>query len=570
MENRFLKYVALCGMLGMAVLAEAKTKVIFDHDGAFEDLVALTALVAKTKDSSSSIELIGVTTQAHGEAYCNGSSGYPDLKREILENPENHYDYATKGGTPPAEFTVEEGTINGITEKILIATQLDIPIYTACGEETTSIEIDNGYANDPPPGVTANELEAILSDVQIELTMEGLKGQGPCTYHKANAFVQGDVTCYREFTRAFRDETIRFVLPAIQTVIDDFGPSIPIASLLNEDMSASDYLANQICRAYMNEEDLVVATVGPATNLGRAYEKISRKPKDYGCRPKNGPASFKIEALQSSVRTLHMGGVIYPDSSVLFDEYGNYRLREDRITDPGATPFWSLGNVYFQDGAYTFGGHHIPDDGCDPTQEDCFQTNQHTSVDDPRANGIVFDSLNNAEFNFWVDPKAIDVILDSGVPSQIVSLGATNNARTAGFVDLVDGLDEEVQGAGCNTVEAQLMKRIINSHSFDVFQSLFFWDTLTVSTLWDDDLVVFDDTPQLQMATLKKSDKNTFQNSSLSKKKLYKRDAGKLYFDDKSDMNPIQAASSTIPNDVNFSVKLQQMLVDLTCNIPQS
>ena len=134
---------------------------------------------------------------------------------------------------------------------------------------------------------------------------------------------------------------------------------------------------------------------------------------------------------------------------------------------------------------------------------------------------------------------------------------------------MVDGLDKEAQGEGCNTVEAQLMKRIINSHPFDVFKFLFFWDTLTVSTLWDNDLVVFDDTPQLQITTLTKGDKNTFQSSSLNKKKLYKRDAGKLYFDEKSDMNPIQAASSTIPNDdVNFSVKFQQMLVDLTCNLP--
>ena len=101
MKSKLFKYLALCGMLGLAVLAEAKTKVIFDHDGAFEDLVALTALVAKTKDSSSSIELIGVTTQAHGEAYCNRSSGYPDLKKEILENPENHYDYGSKGGLHP-------------------------------------------------------------------------------------------------------------------------------------------------------------------------------------------------------------------------------------------------------------------------------------------------------------------------------------------------------------------------------------------------------------------------------------------------------------------------------------
>jgi hypothetical protein len=68
---------------------------------------------------------LGVTAASNGESYCKDSHGYPELKKDLLGN-----------------FSAEEGTISGITQKVLsIAGYRDAKIYTGCDERATTISV---------------------------------------------------------------------------------------------------------------------------------------------------------------------------------------------------------------------------------------------------------------------------------------------------------------------------------------------------------------------------------------------------------------------------------------------
>ncbi len=143
-----------------------------------------------------------------------------------------------------------------------------------------------------------------------------------------------------------------------------------------------------------------------------------------------------------------------------FDANGNYRLNEPY-------PTWTVGNIYFQDGSHVFGDHHLPFPG---TEFQGIQTGQHKKV---------FNSLNNAEANFWTDAVAVDKILNSGIPVYIVPLNATNEARLTGFADRLQSNPQ------CATAPAQFMKNLQLSNQpapgFYVYDTLFFWDTLAAT-----------------------------------------------------------------------------------------
>ena len=92
-----------------SAFAAKPVRIILDHDGAFEANYAILTLAVASQLPSPPVKLIAVTTSATGEAYCNNSNGYPTLKRE---------DPDLLGS-----FSNEEGTVDGLTQKILSIAQ---------------------------------------------------------------------------------------------------------------------------------------------------------------------------------------------------------------------------------------------------------------------------------------------------------------------------------------------------------------------------------------------------------------------------------------------------------------
>ncbi|MCG8362324.1 MAG: nucleoside hydrolase [Pseudanabaenales cyanobacterium] len=491
-------------------------RVIFDTDGAFEDYYALLTLALASQLDDPPVKLIGVTTMAHGEAYCNNSNGYPDLKQTLL-----------------ADFSVEEGTIDGITQKVLsIAAYDGAKIYSGCDESTAIIDVPNEVDDfgKPIPG-------SGLTQIRTQLPLAGLDALEPCLFHQEFVFSEPDVVCWNEFNRAFRDETLRFVLPQAQAALDEF--ELPELDLIEPWKKASAFLAASICKAYRKDNPLTIVTVGPATNLGRAYVNLEKNPSQYGC-----PSDIRLSDLKSVIATRHMGGAWDEDKSDNFDDDGNYRLNEP-------FPVWTLGNIYFQAGEHIFGMHHLPFPG---TNFQDIQTGEHKQA---------FNSLNNAEFNFWVDALAVDQVLNSGIPMSIVPLNVTDRVRLEGLADRIQD-----NPAVCATASAQFIKNLQFANEPEpgvfVFDTLFLWDTLTVTSLWNN-FVNFEDFSDLEITTLTNGDLNTV-TGQLSAKELFRRDIGNLFRLGRVD-NPVSLGLSVNPDrgDPDLSTTLQNLVFDLVC-----
>lgn len=497
-------------------LAAAPMRVIFDHDGAFEDYYALLILALASQSDFPPIKLIGVTTMPHGESYCEDSNGYPDLKQALLGN-----------------FTPEEGSINGITQKVLsIAQYNEAKIYSGCDERTAIIAVPN-QADDfgnPIPGTERTQ-------VRVQLPFAGTPALEPCLFHQEFVSSQPDIVCWNEFNRPFRDETLRFVLPKTQDALNEF--ELPELNLI-EPKKASNFLATSICEAYKNNETLTIVTVGPATNLARAYVAIEKRPQRYGC-----PNKIKLSDLSSVISTRHMGGVWDENKLDNFDADGNYRLNEP-------FPVWTEGNVYFQDGAHVFGMHHLPFPGTDVQN---IQTGEHKKA---------FNSLNNAEVNFWVDAPAMDKVINSGIPASIVPLNVTDFARLQGFADRIKDNPSK-----CNTAPAQFIQNLQFANEpapgVFVFDTLFFWDTLAVTSLWND-FVNFEDFRDLEITTLTNGDPNTV-TGQLPAEELFRRDIGNLFALNRVN-NPVKLGLSVNPaiGDPDFKTTIQNLVFDLVCN----
>lgn len=377
--------------------------------------------------------------------------------------------------------------------------------------------------------------------MRVQLPFAGKSALEPCLFHQEFVSSQPDLVCWNEFNRAFRDETLRFVLPKAQDALNKF--KLTELDLIDPKKKASNFLAHSICEAYIKNEPLTIVTVGPVTNLARAYAKIERNSKSYGC-----PKNVKLSDLSSVISTRHLGGVWDENKSDNFDTDGNYRLNEP-------FPVWTGGNIYFQDGAHVFGMHHLPFPG---TNFQDIQTGEHKNA---------FNSLNNAEANFWVDAPAVDKILNSGIPTYIVPLNATNFARLQGFADRIQ--DNPSQ---CNTAPAQFIQNLQFANEpapgFFVFDTLFFWDTLTVVSLWNN-FVNFEDFSDLEITTLTNGDPNTV-TGQLPAEELFRRDIGNLFALSRVD-NPVKLGRSVnlATGDPDFKTIIQNLVFGLVCTSPQ-
>ena len=491
-------------------------RVIFDTDGAFEDYYALLTLALASQLDDPPVKLVGVTTMAHGEAYCNNSNGYPDLKQALL-----------------ADFRVEEGTIDGITQKVLSVAEYDeAKIYSGCDESTAMIDVPNqaDEFGNPIPG-------SGFTQVRTQLPLAGLEALEPCLFHQEFVFFEPDIVCWNEFNRGFRDETLRFVLPQAQAILVDF--ELPELDLIEPRTKASRFLAESMCDAYQAGELLTIVTVGPVTNLARAYVRIEQTPRSYGC-----PSDIRLSDLKSVISTRHMGGAWDEDKSDNFDHDGDYRLNEP-------FPVWTIGNIYFQAGEHIFGMHHLPFPG---TNFEDSQTGEHKQT---------FNSLNNAEFNFWVDALAVDKVLNSGIPASIAPLNATDFASLEGFAGRIQD-----NPAVCATAPAQFIKNLqfANQVAPGVFpfDTLFLWDTLTVTSLWNN-FVNFEDFHDLEITTLTNGDPNTV-TGQISAPELFRRDIGNLFRLGRVN-NPVSLGLSVNPamGDSDFKTTLQNLVFELVC-----
>ena len=499
-----------------AVASDRPIRVIFDHDGAFEDYYAILTLALASQQKSPPVKLIGITTMAHGESYCNNSEGYPELKRELL-----------------GDFSPEAGSIDGLTQKVLaIAQYREAKIYSGCDESATVINVPN-EADDFGKPIRGTQ----FTPVRVQLPFAGKPALEPCLFHQEFVSSPPDFVCWNEFNRAFRDETLRYILPQAQAALEQF--QLREVDLIDPKKKAANYLATSICEAYKKDDPLTIATVGPVTNLARAYSYIEENPRKYGC-----PKKIKLADLSSVISTIHMGGVLDENKADNFDANGNYRLNEP-------FPVWTEGNIYYQDGEHVFGSHHLPFPG---TNFENIQTGEHKKA---------FNSLNNAEVNFWIDAPAVDKVLNSGIPADVVPLNATNFARLQGFAQRIQ--DNPSQ---CNTAPAQYIKNVQFANSpapgVFVFDTLFFWDTLTVASLWND-FLNFEDFSDLEITTLTNGDPSTV-TGQLPEAELFRRDIGNLFALGRVD-NPVRLSLSVKPaaGDPDFKTTIQDFVFGLVC-----
>ncbi|KAM3113801.1 nucleoside hydrolase [Phormidesmis sp. 146-33] len=497
-------------------LAAEPIRVILDHDGGFEDYYSLLVLALASQKDAPPVKLLGVTTASNGESYCKDSNGYPELKKELLGN-----------------FSADEGSISGITQKVLsVAGYSGAKIYTGCDERVTTIAVPNqaDEFGKPLPGSKRTRF-------RVQLPLSGKPGLEPCLLHKEFVFSQRDIVCFNEFNRPFRDETLRYVLPKAQDALNEF--QLPELNLFDPTKKASTFLAEAICESYQKQEKLTIVAVGPATNIARAYVKLEQAPKKYGC-----PFNIKLTDLKSVISVRYMGGAWDANKADNFDPNGNYRLNEP-------FPTWTEGNIYFQAGEHIFGMHHLPFPG---TNFEAIQTGESKKA---------FNSLNNAEFNFWIDAKAVEKLLNSGIPTDIVPLNATNFARLQGFADRIQN-----NPAQCKTAPAQFVKNVQLANSpapgVFVFDGLFLWDTLAATSVWNN-FVNFEDFRDLEITTLTNGDPNTV-TGQISAKELFRRDIGSLFRLGRVN-NPVRVGLTInpAPGDPDFKTTIQNVVFDLVC-----
>jgi pyrimidine-specific ribonucleoside hydrolase len=102
------------------------------------------------------------------------------------------------------------------------------------------------------------------------------------------------------------------------------------------------------------------------------------------------------------------------------------------------------------------------------------------AIDVPGNVGLESDIPNYvAEWNIWVDPHAADIVFRSGLPIDMVVLDATNQVpQTQAFLDKL--------GPIISTPEAQLLYNMTSP-------GLYFWDQLTVVTLTNPEVVIWEE-----------------------------------------------------------------------------
>ncbi|HLE73146.1 MAG TPA: nucleoside hydrolase [Anaerolineales bacterium] len=100
---------------------------------------------------------------------------------------------------------------------------------------------------------------------------------------------------------------------------------------------------------------------------------------------------------------------------------------------------------------------------------------------------LAFAGIDNqvSEWNIYIDPKAAQLVLDSGAPLTLIPLDVTNLAPLT--VDFLDRLGEVAQ-----TPEAEFVFRSLTQYSEFIAQGYYFWDPLAAAALTDEESFTFE------------------------------------------------------------------------------
>jgi pyrimidine-specific ribonucleoside hydrolase len=112
------------------------------------------------------------------------------------------------------------------------------------------------------------------------------------------------------------------------------------------------------------------------------------------------------------------------------------------------------------------------------------------AVDVPGSVGFSNAGIDNvvADWNFYVDPRAAAIVLQSGVPVTLVPLDATNHVPVT--VDFIERLEDRRE-----TPEASFIFDVLTQTQYNDFVrqgGYYFWDPLAAAILTDNSLAAFE------------------------------------------------------------------------------
>jgi inosine-uridine nucleoside N-ribohydrolase len=112
------------------------------------------------------------------------------------------------------------------------------------------------------------------------------------------------------------------------------------------------------------------------------------------------------------------------------------------------------------------------------------------AVDVPGSVGFSNAGIDNmvADWNFYVDPRAAAIVLQSGVPVTLVPLDATNHVPVT--TDFIERLQDRRE-----TPEATFIFDVLTRTQYNDFVqhgSYYFWDPLAAAILTDNSLAAFE------------------------------------------------------------------------------
>ncbi len=505
-------------------------KVILDHDGAFEDYYNIMVAALLSQQKNPKIQLVAVTTNPVGESYCTGTNRYP----KGTFNPDSN----------DVEVVDFDRSIDGLTQKTLSIAKYNVPIYSGCGESTANLSVDS-------------------INFKVELPLGGLADLGTCVQHKELVFAPTELQCYYEFPKRFRDESLLFVNPVADAVIADKANKIKSLSLMNKSMNASDFIAKSMCHSN-TDNPLIVFTGGPMTNLGRALQKIDANPGKYGCK--------QMEDLAAGVTIYHMAGALDTNPGDNLNIDGTYKLRGTTIIDANGAvitqndiPVETFGNIYWDpiSGFDVFAGHHDVYGAFN-------STNQHRAT--PVANGDgtftvdnnhnVFNALNNAEYNVFIDSYSTDVSLKSGIKSNYVGVNATQYVPLDGFRTT---LGNAIASGACTTPAAKFVYGVQSANTpdgnFFGYDTLYLWDTLALTSIFNNFVDYQDKTISVTTRTSGENHTNPFPNDNAA---IWPRDAGKIYEDPNG--SEAKVGMGVIGDPSAFKQTFQDYIYDVLCS----
>ncbi len=100
------------------------------------------------------------------------------------------------------------------------------------------------------------------------------------------------------------------------------------------------------------------------------------------------------------------------------------------------------------------------------------------------SSGVGIDN-HVAEWNIYVDPRAANIVLDSGAPITLVPLDATNHAP------LTPAFYNRIKDAHTSPEATFVFDLLTKNYGFVESGGYYFWDPLSAATLTDESLVTF-------------------------------------------------------------------------------